>query len=57
MKTLKIYQEQYAKVQQQMKCLFDDAAQILHEARLDGHKIFDVMDPPKPSADAPSFDL
>jgi len=57
MKTLKVYQEQYAALQRDIVRLFDDAAQVLHDARIDGHKIFDVMDPPKASPDAPSFDL
>jgi hypothetical protein len=57
MKSLTLYQQQYAKLKKDQQCLMDDMVQVLHEARIDGHKIFEVMDPPKPSAAAPEFDL
>lgn len=57
MTSLTLYQQRYAKLKQDGQRLLDDMAQVLHEARIDGHKIFEVMDPPKPSPEAPAFDL
>lgn len=57
MTSLTLYQQRYAKLKQDGQRLLDDMAQVLHEARIDGHKIFEVMDPPKPSPEAPEFDL
>jgi len=57
MKSLGIYQVQFASLQRDQRQILDDMAQVLFEAKSDGHKILDVMDPPKISAEAPAFDL
>lgn len=59
MKNLKLYQEQYALFMKEQQAILADMSQLLAEGREDGFKPMDIMDPPKPSAEAPSmsFDL
>lgn len=56
-KSLGIYQAQYASLMKDQKQILDDMAQILSEAKADGYKVFEVMEPQKVSAEAPAFDL
>jgi hypothetical protein len=59
MKSLKLYQEQYALFMKEQQKVLEDMSQLLAEGREDGFKPMDIMDPPKASPEAPSmsFDL
>jgi len=57
MKSLKLYQEQYEALKKQIGEIQNEMVQVLTEALADGYRTFEVCEPPKPSADAPSFDL